>query len=117
MNKAIINKKAYHDYFIIEEFEAGIQLFGAEVKSIRNGRINFKDSFVKIKKNEAYLINTHISVYEKVSSFDSYNPTRNRKLLLHKKEINKIRGKVEEKGMSMVPLSAYFNKQNFFKIK
>jgi SsrA-binding protein len=115
--ESVVNRKAYHDYFIIEEFEAGIQLFGPEIKCIREGRINLKDSFVKIKNNEAFLINTHIAVYEKISNFDSYDPTRSRKLLLHKKEIDKIRGKIDEKGMSMVPLSAYFNKRNYLKIK
>ena len=117
MKSVAINRKAYHDYFIIEEYEAGIQLFGSEVKSVRGGHINLKDSHIKIKNNEAFLFNTHIAVYEKTSGFSLYEPTRTRKLLLHKKEIDKLRGKIETKGMSIIPIEAYFNSRNVLKIK
>ncbi len=113
----IINRKAYHDYFIVDEYEAGIELLGSEVKSVRLGKMNLKDSFIKIKNGEAFLINTHISQYEMSSNFDKYEPTRSRKLLLHKREIYKLDGKSREKGMSIIPLSAYFNKKNLLKIK
>lgn len=113
----IINRKAYHDYFILDEFEAGIELLGSEVKSVRAGKMNLKDSFIKIKDGEAFLVNTHISQYENASKFDKYDPTRTRKLLLHKREIYKLDGKSREKGMSVIPLSAYFNKKNILKLK
>lgn len=117
MKKVAVNRKAFHDFFVLEEYEAGIQLFGSEVKSVRDGKINLQDSYVKIKENEAALINTHIAVYEKTSGFETYDPTRSRKLLLHKKEIDKLRGKVESKGLSVVPIEAYFNSRNILKIK
>jgi len=117
MKSITVNRKAFHDYFIIEEYEAGIQLLGAEVKSVRGGHINLKDSHVKIKNNEAFLFNTHIAAYNKISGFESYDPTRTRKLLLHNREIDKLRGKIETKGMSIVPLEAYFNNRNILKIK
>jgi len=111
-----INRKAYHDYFVLEEHEAGIQLLGGEVKSVRDGHINLKDSHIKIKNNEAFLFNTHIALYEKTSGFCMYEPTRTRKLLLHKKEIDKLRGKIDTKGLSIVPIEAYFNNRNILKI-
>jgi len=117
MKTLAINRKAYHDYFVMEELEAGVQLLGAEVKSVRDGHINLSDSHVKIKNNEAFLINMHIAVYEKMSSFCMYEPTRTRKLLLHKKEIDKLRGKIDTKGLSIVPISVYFNSRNILKIK
>ncbi len=111
------NRKAFFDYFILETYEAGIALFGSEVKAIREGRINLKDSFVKFKENEAILVNTHISNYSRASNIETVDPTRSRKLLLHRREIEKIRGKVEKKGFSVVPVEAYFNDRNIFKIK
>lgn len=103
------NKKAYHDYFIEETFQAGIQLTGTEVKSLRKGRCNIKDSFVKIIKNEAYVENLHISPYEHGNIFNK-DPIRLRKLLLHKKEINKLIGHSAETGYTIVPTKIYFYK-------
>lgn len=100
------NKKVYHEYEILIEYEAGIELFGTEVKSIRAGKMNLKESVVKIIKNEVYLINCHIAPYEQGNIFNR-DPLRTRKLLLHRKEINQLIGKVQEKGYTLVPISAY----------
>ena len=109
------NKKAYHDFFIEDSYEAGIELQGSEVKSIRNGAINLKDSYVQIKDGEAMLINTHISPYSKGSHFNP-EPRRTRRLLLHKYEIRKLRQKVLEKGYTIVPVKVYL-KQGLVKIE
>lgn len=101
------NRKAYHDYFIEESYEAGIVLKGTEVKSIREGRINLKDSYVIIKDLEALLLNCHISPYSH-GNIMNHDPLRTRKLLLHKKEIIKLLGKSQQKGYSIVPLKVYF---------
>ncbi|ONI45048.1 SsrA-binding protein [Candidatus Epulonipiscium fishelsonii] len=100
------NKKAYHDYFIDETFEAGIVLVGTEVKSIRAGSGSVKESFIKIDNGEAFLYNMHINPYEKGNIFNK-EPLRTRKLLLHKKEITKLVGAVSTKGMTIVPLKIY----------
>lgn len=101
------NKKAYHDYFIEDTYEAGIVLVGSEVKSIRAGAVNLKDSYAIVKGREVHLINVHISPYEKGSYFNQ-DPRRTRKLLLNKAEINRLRGKVEQKGYTVVPTKIYF---------
>lgn len=101
------NKKAFHDYFIDEKFEAGIELFGTEVKSVRSGSVNLKDSYVSLRTGEAILIGMHISPYEKGNIFNR-DPLRERRLLLHKKEIMRLIGKTKEKGYSLIPLSVYF---------
>ena len=101
------NKKAYHDYFIDDKWEAGIELFGTEVKSIRMGKCSIKEAFVKIDKGEVYVYGMHISPYEKGNIFNK-DPLRVRKLLLHKKEILKIFGKMKEQGITLVPLQVYF---------
>lgn len=106
---AATNKKAYFDFFIEETFEAGIELQGSEVKSIRNGNVNLKDSYAIIKNGEAFLINAHISPYEKGSHYNP-EPKRTRRLLLHKKEIEKIRAKIQEKGYTLVATKIYFKK-------
>ena len=103
------NKKAYHDYFIDEKYEAGIELFGTEGKSIRMGKCSVKEAFVKIDRGEVYVCGMHISPYEKGNIFNK-DPLRVRKLLLHKSEINKLIGKTKEKGMAIVPLKVYFSK-------
>ena len=105
----IINRKANYDYFIIEEYEAGIVLKGSEVKSIREGKANIKDSYGIIKNNEAFLLNMHVSKYDEASVFN-HEENRTRKLLLHKKEILKLRDKVEISGLTIIPLKLYFNK-------
>ena len=101
------NKKARHDYFIEESFEAGIELFGTEVKSIRAGSVNLKDSYCEIKKGEIFAVGVHISPYEKGNIFNK-NPLRDRRLLMHKKEILRLLGKVGQQGLTLVPLSMYF---------
>ncbi len=101
------NKKAYHDYFILETYEAGVSLTGTEVKSIRAGRCNLKDSFIKIENNEAIIKNMHISPYDHGNIFN-HDPMRDRKLLLHKFEINKLIGAVTTDGHTIIPLKLYF---------
>ena len=101
------NKKAYHDYFIIEKYEAGIELFGTEVKSLRAGQVNLKDSFCRVYEGELYALGVHISPYEKGNIFNK-DPMREKRLLMHKKEIMKLHGLVGRDGYSLIPLSIYF---------
>lgn len=101
------NKKAYHDYFIEDKFEAGISLSGTEVKSLRMGKCSLKESFIRVEKGEVYIFGMHISPYEKGNIFNK-DPLRIRKLLLHSYEINKIMGKMQTKGYTIVPLQVYF---------
>ena len=101
------NKKAYHDYFILDTYETGISLAGTEVKSLRMGKCSIKESFVRIENGEVILYGMHISPYEKGNIFNK-DPLRPRKLLLHKYEINKLLGKTKEKGIAIVPLKVYF---------
>ncbi|MFW5780006.1 MAG: SsrA-binding protein SmpB [Bacillota bacterium] len=116
MTKVIAtNKKAYHDYFIEETYEAGIELMGSEVKSIRLGKINIRDTFAVIRGNEILLMNMHISPYEKGSHFNP-DPKRERRLLLHRNEINRLRGRVEQKGYTLVATKVYF-KQALVKVE
>ena len=100
------NKKAYFDYFIEDKYEAGIELYGTEVKSIRMGKVSIKESYIKIDKNEVFIYNMHISPYETGNIFNR-DPIRVRKLLLHRSEINKLAGKITEKGYTIVPLQVY----------
>ncbi|MFJ7639402.1 SsrA-binding protein SmpB [Peribacillus sp. NPDC097264] len=108
------NKKAYHDFFIEQTFEAGIVLKGTEIKAIRAARLNLKDAFAKIENGEIYLYNMHISPYEQGNQFN-HDPLRTRKLLLHKKEINKLIGETKETGYTIVPLKMYL-KNGFAKV-
>ena len=101
------NKKAYHDYFIEETYEAGIALRGTEVKSLRMGKCSIKESFISIEKGEGFIYGMHVSPYEKGNIFNR-DPLRVKKLLLHKGEINKLVGKIAEKGFTLVPLKVYF---------
>ena len=103
------NKKAYHDYFIEETYEAGIALHVTEVKSLRMGKCSIKESFVRIENEEVYIYGMHISPYEKGNIFNR-DPLRVKKLLLHKSEIRKMKGKIAEKGYTLVPLKVYFNR-------
>ena len=100
------NKKARHDFFIDDTYEAGIELVGTEVKSVRMGKVNLRDSYAIVKNGEIFLLNTHISPYEKGNIFNK-DPLRTRKLLMHKNEINKVFGLISQKGYSLVPLSFY----------
>jgi SsrA-binding protein len=106
-NVVTTNRKAYHDYFILEKFEAGMSLLGTEVKSLRGGRANLKESYVIIKDSEAFLLNCHISPYSH-GNIQNHDPVRTRKLLLHKKEIEKLWGSISQKGLTIVPLKIYF---------
>ena len=101
------NKKAYHDYFILDTYEAGIALAGTEVKSLRMGKCSIKESFIRIEDGEVFIYGMHISSYEKGNIFNK-DPLRVKKLLLHKYEINKLLGKIKEKGYTLVPLQVYF---------
>lgn len=109
------NRKAYYDYFIEETYEAGIVLKGTEIKSIRAGKVNLKDSFAKIKDGEVFLMNMHVSPYEQGNRFN-HDPTRTRKLLLHRKEINKLIGKTKEAGYALIPLKLYL-KNGYCKVE
>lgn len=100
------NRKAYHDYFVLETYEAGIELFGTEIKSIRAGRVNLKDSFCSVDDGEMYAIGMHISPYEQGNRFNR-DPMRKKKLLLHKKEINKLFAESQQQGLSIIPLQLY----------
>jgi len=101
------NKKAYHDYHILEKFEAGIELFGTEVKSIRAGTLNLKDAFCTIKDGELFARGMHISPYEKGNIFNR-DPMRPKRLLMHKREIMKLYGRIKQEGLALIPLSVYF---------
>ena len=105
------NRKAWHDYFVDEKYEAGIALYGTEVKSIRCGAVNLKDSYCSLKNGELFVIGMHISPYEKGNIFNR-EPLRDRKLLMHKREIMKLGGLVTQKGYTLVPLSLYFSGKN-----
>jgi SsrA-binding protein len=110
------NRKAFHDYFIEEKFEAGIVLQGTEVKSLRDGRANLRDSYASARDGEVFLYNCHISPYSH-GNIMNHDPTRPRKLLLHKKEINKLMGKTQQKGLTLVPLRIYFSKRGHAKVE
>jgi len=110
------NKKAFHDFHIEETMEAGIVLKGSEVKSLRAGKVNLRDSYAKIKNGEIFLVNVHISPYSH-ATYDRQDPRRQRKLLLHRREIRKLIGKVQERGFSLVPLRIYFNERGKAKVE
>ena len=104
---AVQNRKAFHDYFVEERYEAGIELFGTEVKSIRAGTLNLKDSYCTVKDGELFVHSLHISPYEKGNIFNK-DPRRTRRLLMHKREILRLFGKIKQDGYSLIPLSVYF---------
>ena len=103
------NKKAYHEYFVLESHEAGIELFGTEVKSVRQGKINLKDAWISVDDGELWVNGMHIAPYDHGNIFNR-DPMRKRRLLMHKKEINKIFSEVQQEGVTLIPLSAYFNR-------
>ena len=105
------NRKAYHEYFVDEKYEAGIALFGTEVKSLRAGAVNLKDSYCSFKNGELFVVGMHVSPYEKGNIFNR-EPLRDRKLLMHRRELNKLFGLVAQKGYTLVPLSLYFSGKN-----
>jgi len=110
------NKKAFHNYFIEDTYEAGISLLGTEVKSLRQGKANLGDSYAKIKNGEVFLIDAHISPYSHANRFN-HDPLRPRKLLLHKREIKRLIGKVQEKGYTLIPLRLYFSEGGKAKVE
>jgi SsrA-binding protein len=110
------NRKAYHDYFIEEKFEAGIMLQGTEVKSLREGKVNLQDSYASVRDSEVFLHHCHISPYSH-GNIMNHDPLRVRKLLLHKKEINKLLGKTQQKGLTLVPLRIYFSERGKAKVE
>jgi SsrA-binding protein len=112
---SIKNRRALHDYFVIQKFEAGISLVGSEIKSVRSGKVNFKDSYARIVEGECWLLNLHISPWEKTSHF-APDPDRKRRLLLHKHEIRRLKVKSEEQGMTIVPLEVLVNDQGLCKV-
>jgi len=117
MSKSILtNRKAYRDYEVLESLECGIELKGSEVKSLRAGRINLNDSFARIEKEEALLYNAHISHYTE-ASYLNVDADRTRRLLLHKNQIERIAGKLAQKGLTLIPLKAYFNGRGFVKLE
>lgn len=118
MSKQVIanNKKARHEFFIEDTYEAGIVLKGTEVKSIRQGKVSIKESYCEIKNGEVFIVGMHISPYEQSNTFYTIDPLRSRKLLLNKREINKLIGKTTEKGYTLVPLRVYIRK-NLVKVE
>lgn len=110
------NRKAFHDYFIEERYEAGIMLQGTEVKSLREGRVNLQDSYASVRGSEVFLHQCHISPYSH-GNIMNHDPTRVRKLLLHKAEIHKLLGKTQQKGLTLVPLRIYFTKRGYAKVE
>ncbi len=116
-NLVFKNRKAFHDYFILETYEAGIQLQGSEVKAIRDSRINLKDSFIRVIKGELFLLNMHISHLSTTHTTFRPDERRERKLLMHKKEIGKLFEKVTKDGITIVPLKLYFNDKNLIKVQ
>jgi len=113
--KSIKNRKALHEYHILQHFEAGISLTGTEIKSIRAGQINFKDSYAKISDGECWLMNFHISPWEN-ASYSNHEAERPRRLLLHRHEIRRLKTKVDEQGMTLVPLEIYINDSGLCKL-
>ena len=118
MEKNIVstNRKAYHEFQIIEILEAGLELLGSEVKSLREGKASLKESYIKIRKGQAWMVGVHISAYSH-TGFSGHEPLRDRRLLLHKNEIYKINQKLSEKGLTALPLKLYFNKQGWLKVE
>lgn len=114
--RGIRNRKAFHEYHVLEKVEAGIVLIGSEVKSIREGNVNLTDSFARIDDGEVYLVNCHISEYKNAPTF-GHEPRRKRKLLLHRREIRKLAKRVEAKGLTLIPLRLYFSTRGYAKVE
>ena len=116
MNQLVQNRKARYNYFFLEKFEAGIELRGSEIKSLRNGRVDIAESFAREVDNEIYLINSYFAKYSN-SSYLNHEENRQRKLLLHKKEIRKIVGKLNKDSLTLIPIQIYFNKRGLAKVE
>ena len=110
------NRKAYHEYHILDKYEAGIELFGTEVKSLREAQANLKESYVIVRKNQAWISGMHINRYSN-TGHEGHDPTRNRRLLLNKREILKIKQSIEQKGLTVVPLKLYFSDNGWAKVE
>ena len=110
-----LNRKARHDYFVVDTFECGVVLTGTEIKSVRTGKVNLKDGYAKFERGELWLMNVHISPYEKASWYQ-HDPRQNRKLLLHKSELRRLGARVKEKGFTLVPLSMYLKEGRIAKV-
>ncbi len=111
------NKKAYHDYHIIDKIEAGLELKGTEVKSLRAGHAHLKDSYARIRNGEMFLLKAHISPYKYSGGYDNHEPERDRRLLLHKREIIRLKRNIETKGLTLIPLKLYFTKRGIIKVE
>jgi len=111
------NKKAYHDYHIIDKIEAGLELKGTEVKSLRAGHAHLKDSYARIRNGEMFLLKAHISPYKYSGGYDNHEPERDRRLLLHKREIIRLKRNIETKGLTLIPLKMYFTKNGKIKVE
>ena len=116
MNQSVQNRKARYNYFFLEKFEAGIELRGSEIKSLRNGRVDIAESFAREVDNEIYLINSYFAKYSN-SSYLNHEENRQRKLLLHKKEIRKIVGKLNKESLTLIPIQIYFNRKGLAKVE
>jgi len=113
---AATNRKAFHEYHILDKYEAGMELLGSEVKSLREGNANLKEAYVLIRKGQAWVVGVHISPYSH-TGFEGHEPIRDRRLLLHKREIEKIKSSLDQKGLTAVPLQLYFNLKGRAKLK
>ncbi len=116
MNQSVQNRKARYNYFFLEKFEAGIELRGSEIKSLRDGRVDIAESFAREEDNEIYLINSYFAKYSN-SSYMNHEENRQRKLLLHKKEIRKIVGKLNKESLTLIPIKIYFNRKGIAKVE
>ena len=116
MNQSVQNRKARYNYFFLEKFEAGIELRGSEIKSLRDGRVDIAESFAREEDNEIYLINSYFAKYSN-SSYMNHKENRQRKLLLHKKEIRKIVGKLNKESLTLIPIQIYFNRKGLAKVE
>ena len=116
MNQSVQNRKARYNYFFLEKFEAGIELRGSEIKSLRDGRVDIAESFAREEDNEMYLINSYFAKYSN-SSYMNHEENRQRKLLLHKKEIRKIVGKLNKESLTLIPIQIYFNRKGLAKVE
>lgn len=116
MNQSVQNRKARYNYFFLEKFEAGIELRGSEIKSLRDGRVDIAESFAREEDNEIYLINSYFAKYSN-SSYMNHEENRQRKLLLHKKEIRKIVGKLNKESLTLIPIQIYFNRKGLAKVE
>jgi SsrA-binding protein len=112
----VTNRKAFHEYHILDKYEAGMELIGSEVKSLREGNGNLREAYVIIRKGQAWISGIHIKPYSH-TGFDGHEPVRNRKLLLHNREINKIKAMLDQKGLTAIPLKIYFNNKGFAKLE